>query len=106
MTSSLPMPSFDGQHWLMSIEPIQYDQTPLTEEEYQALEYFATGEMKAARALASDRARQILARLRQPIDDVFHLRHQGKEDISEVYTAMQQEMYRRRKTFWEWSPAE
>jgi integrase len=107
MMSSLPLPvpAFQ-ERWQMPVEPSQYDQGPLTEKEYQALEYFATGAPKAARSSASDQARESLVRLEQPIDDVFHLRHQGKEDISEVHMVMRQEMYRLRKTFWAWSSEE
>lgn len=89
----------------MPIVPEQYDQGPLTEQEYKALELLAPDILKPARNKETDQARHLLARLNRPITDVFSLRHQGlnPQEVSEVSRLLRREMYHRHTTFWEWS---
>jgi len=102
-----------AKSWRMPIVPEDYDQSPLTDAERQALEHlgnasrFASGVMNTA-SRESFAARSALARLDQPLTDIFRLRHQDrtKERIRSVHFVMHREMYRRGKMFWDWSSAE
>ena len=106
MTSSLSLPfSTPQKHRQMPIVPEHYDRSPLSEEERRALEPLAADILTPARNKETDQARRLLARLNQPITDVFVLRHKGlrPHEVSEVSRIIRREMHRRHSTFWEWS---
>jgi hypothetical protein len=89
----------------MPIVPEDYDRAPLTEEERWALEQYSIVTSSNGGARDAIIARQFLARLDQPITDVFHLRHHGrsKSDCGYALRIMRRAMHRNGKTFWEWS---
>src|SRR6266567_2836453 len=99
--------------WLMPIVPELYDRSPLTNEELQALEHLgnasrgASGKSNSG-SRESFAARKALARLNQPLTDIFCLRHQDRTKIriSSVHLVMHREMYRHGKMFWDWAPDE
>jgi hypothetical protein len=106
MTSSSPKPLSTPQNrWQMPLVAEQYDRGPLTEQEDRALELLAKDILKPARTRETDQARSWLARLNQPIADVFRLRHPGlkPQEVSEVAQILRREMYQRHSTFWQWS---
>lgn len=97
----------------MPIIPQDYDRSPLTEAEGQALEHLGHASQSARGAMntasrESFAARSALSRLDQPLTDVFHVRHQDrtKVRIRSVHFVMHREMYRRGKMFWDWSADE
>jgi integrase len=95
--------------WRMPIVPEDYDRSPLTTQEWQALEWWSI--LAHRQDHATDQARvtrRLLARFDQPIVDIFHLRHRGRDPHGApvVQYFLRQEMYRRKKTFWEWSEDE
>ncbi len=99
--------------WQMPIVPENYDRSPLTHEERQALEHLGHASRRASGTSNSGSresfaARKALARLNQPLTDVFRLRHQDRTKIriSSVHLVMHREMYRHGKMFWDWSPDE
>src|SRR6266487_659632 len=94
-----------SSRWQMPIAPEQYDRSPLTEEEWQAIQHCASRHPMSTRSHASDAARKILARLDLPLVDVYGLRHHGKSTarIPAVLRIMHREMYRCGKSFWDWS---
>jgi integrase len=98
--------------WQMPVVAEDYDRSPLAQEEWSALEYFASCDPKRGNARESVAARATLSRLLRPISDVYYIRHpQRKNQIRNVELAalrffMRREMYQRGKTFWEWTPAE
>src|SRR6266436_5659762 len=102
MTSSLSV----AQHaprlgWKMPIVPDDYDRSPLTSQEYEALAWWSVPENR--RDHASSQAllvKGLLARLDQPIEDIFHLRHQGHtpSGLKPIRRFFREEMYRRGKT--------
>ena len=99
--------------WRMPIIPEDYDRSPVTDAERQALDHLrnasqsARGVMNTA-SRESFAARSALTRLDQPFTDIFRLRHQDrtKERINSVRFVMHREMYRHGKMFWDWSPDE
>src|SRR5260370_7674050 len=99
--------------WRMPIVPEDYDRSPLTDAERQALEHlgnasgFARGALNTA-SRESFAARSALARLDQPLTDIFRLRHQDRNQkrLTSVYFVMHREMYRYGKMFWDWSADE
>jgi hypothetical protein len=95
-----------SSRWQMPIDPSSYDQSPLTEEEWEAIQHCASRHLMSTRSRASDAARKMLARLDLPLVDVYHLRHHGKSTarIPAVLRIMHREMYRTGKVFWDWSP--
>src|SRR5260370_16576760 len=96
--------------WRMPIVPEDYDRSPLTDAERQALEHlgnasgFARGAMNTA-SRESFAARSALARLDQPLTDIFRLRHQdrNRKRLTSVHFVMHRQMYRHGKPFWDWS---
>src|SRR5438876_6592617 len=96
--------------WRMPIVPEDYDRSPLTDAERWALEHLGHASISARGAMntasrESFAARSALARLDQPLDDIFRLRHQDRtqERMRSVHFVMHREMYRREKMFWDWS---
>jgi integrase len=107
MENSLAVPAHAvPSRWQMPVDPTQYDRGPLTEDERWALSLFAGDDPPNSMSHASDRAQHILARFNKPIADVYHLRHERVQGLCEVHRILRQEMYRRGKTFWEWTPEE
>ncbi len=108
MISDAPSPASQAEAiWTMPIVPEHYDRGPFTDEERWALTQI--GKRQLAPSSAQWKAAQKrLARLDQPIFDVFQLRHgnSNPEGVNEVYRVMRQEMYDRDKIFWDWSPVE
>lgn len=94
--------------WHMPILPESYDQSPLTEEERCAIAHCATRNLMSTRSKESDATRIILARLDQPIADIYSLRHRGRSiaRIPAIQRIMHREMHRYGKIFWSWSPEE
>ncbi len=94
--------------WRMPIVPENYDRSPLSDAERQALEHlgnasgFARGAMNTA-SRESFAARSALARLDQPLAAIFRLRHQDRthKRITSVHFVMHREMYRHGKMFWD-----
>jgi integrase len=103
----------EAWRWQMPIVPEDYDRSPLTDAERQALEHlgnasgFARGAMNTA-SRESFAARSALARLDQPLTDIFRLRHQdrNRKRLTSVHFVMHREMYRHGKPFWDWSADE
>jgi len=94
--------------WRMPIVPEDYDQDPLTEEESWALEQYSNVTSSNGGTKEAITARQLLARLDQPITDVFQLRHQdrSKSDCGYALRIMRRAMHRFGKIFWAWSADE
>ncbi len=97
--------------WHMPVCAEHYDRSPLTEEECWALTQRSGPGSRKHGSSESRAARRLLARLNQPIDDVFRLRHvrEGpgiKVNRRKVRLIVHREMHRRGKTFWEWSSDE
>lgn len=93
--------------WLTPIPPENYEQGPLSHEEYSALTYLVT-QKPLYQNTTTRRAQETLYRLERPLEDVAERRHLGspRESINQVKAIMRYEMYQRRKTFWEWSEEE
>lgn len=105
MASNLPiLGQTAGERWRMPVVPERYDQCPLSEEEHWALDQLVS--QPSSQSKASQMARQLLARFNEPIADVYHLRHQWEPGINEVHRIIRQEMWRLKKTFWEWTSEE
>ena len=97
--------------WRMPVCAENYDRSPLTEEERWALAQRSGPGSRNHGSNESRAARRLLARLNQPIDDVFRLRHVGKGpgvkvNRRKVRLIVHREMHRRGKMFWEWSSDE
>lgn len=97
--------------WNMPVRAENYDRSPLTKEERWALAQRSGAGSKNRGSNESRAARRLLARLNQPIDDVFQLRHIGHGqgvmvNRRKVRLILHREMHRRGKMFWEWSPDE
>ncbi len=112
MSRNLKAVAFQAQMiWRMPVGAENYDRSPLTEEECWALaQRSGTGSRKYGSSELRA-ARRLLARLNQPIDEVFRLRHVGegpgiKVNRRKVRLIVHREMHRRGKTFWEWSSDE
>jgi len=105
MTSRFQPGISQSETWLMPLDPSIYDRRPWTEEERWAIFVSSTRHGTAKEAIS---ARKILARFNQPLADIYHLRHQGRnpEGLAETQLLMHREMHRRGKGFWEWSPLE
>jgi len=100
--------------WKMPVLPEQYDRSPLSSEEWQALEYCESHIRAKSRSPNQSEyvlAKQRLDRLNRPVADVYYLRHpehwhpsrwKGKNCI-DAQLFMRREMYRRGKMFWDWS---
>jgi hypothetical protein len=97
-----------GRIWRMPIAPADYDRSPLTDEERRALEIYATVQRFNNGRKEIIAARKALARLDQPVADVYRLRHRGSDSspFNEVQCFLRREMHRRQKMFWDWSSAE
>src|SRR6266566_3162587 len=90
--------------WQMPVCAENYDPGPLTEEERWALVQRSGPGSRTFGSSESRAARRLLARLTQPIDDVFRLRHVGegpgiKVNRRKVRLIVHREMHRRGKTF-------
>jgi integrase len=102
------IPHFE-KTWQMPIRPESYDQSPLTERERWALEQSVIHAGSTARSRFRGsyfkQAQRLLARLNQPIADVFYLRRSSHtiKHLMTVQFAMHQAMYQCGKIFWEWS---
>src|SRR5712691_6263462 len=71
-----PADPYPSSGWRMYIVPESYDRSPLTEKEWWALELRAQAHgSRFAQQKETVAARQIMARLNQPLTDVFLLRH-------------------------------
>ena len=99
--------------WTMPILPEQYDQSPLTQEEWQALEYcdsHLTANPGERNWVEYRVAKQKLDRFNRPVADVFYLRYHKhrrsgqweRRRCSDTQLFMRWQMYQRRKMFWDW----
>src|SRR6266566_2426429 len=99
--------------WQMPITPDDYDRSPLSSEEHQAIEHMKNvsscvhGVFNPS-SRESRAAKSVLTRLSQPFTDIFHLRYQGRMEArcTGVHLMMYREMARHGKMFWNWSPNE
>ena len=106
MSSQLqPIPLGPPARWQMPIVPQQYDQSPLSPEEWWALEQYTTtrADTKAGRALQKQ-----LTRFNQPLTDLYVLRFQSThgQRCTDVHRFMQRQVLRLRKIYWEWDASE
>ncbi len=97
--------------WTLPILPEQYDRSPLTQEEWQALEYcgsYNTVNPGKQKGIEYCVAKHKLDRFNRAVADVYYLRHSKSEPVNkrrcvDAQLFMRQLMYHRRKMFWEWS---
>jgi hypothetical protein len=92
--------------WNMPVRAENYDRNPLTEEERWALAQRSGAGSRNRGSNESRTARRLLARVNQPIDEVFQLRHVGQGQgilvaRRKVRLILHREMHRRGKLFWE-----
>jgi len=97
--------------WHMPVCAENYDRSSLTEEERWALAHRSGPGSRMHGSTESRAARRLLARLTQPIEDAFRLRHIGESpgvqvNRRKVRLIVHREMHRRGTMFWEWSPHE
>jgi hypothetical protein len=79
MSRNLKAVAFQAQMiWRMPVDAEDYDPSPLTEEEYWALAQRSGPGSRKHGSSESRAAGRLLARVNQPIDDVFRLRHVGE----------------------------
>jgi integrase len=93
--------------WQMPIIPENYDRTPLTNEELQALEFCITCDPSKTGSREYIAAKRRLTRLDQPITDVYSLRHGDRHPTvrNSAQLLIRREMHRLGKVFWDWPPA-
>lgn len=89
----------------MPIVPEMYDQSPLSPEEWQALELYTTtrADSKTGQALQKQ-----LVRFNQPLTDLYELRYQSVQGQlrTDLHRFMQRQVLRLGKMYWEWSAQE
>src|SRR5258708_4775062 len=99
-TQSGPPPN-----WQMPIVPERYDQSPLSPEEWRALEQYTTtrADTKTGQALQKQ-----LARFNQPLTDLYVLRYQcvQRQKCTDLHRFMQRQVLRLGNMYWEWSAQE
>ncbi len=103
MSSHLqPVPSQPPPRWQMPIVPGQYDRRELSDEEWWALEQYATTRADSKKGQALQKQ---LARFNQPLTDLYMLRYQNTQGQrrTDVHRFMQRQVLRRRKIYLEWS---
>jgi len=102
--STFPAPS-PAKDWTMPVIPESYERSPLTEDERWALAQSAVPNFtwQSAKAMT---AKKVLARLDQPIVDVFYLRRHAKlpDDHVLALLFMRRQMHRLGRMFWDWGP--
>ena len=97
--------------WTMPILPEQYDRSPLTQEEWQALECcrnYTTANPGDRNWLEYCVAKQKLDRFNRAVTDVYYLRRPepsqwDKRSCAEIQLFIRWQMFLRRKMFWDWS---
>src|SRR5438034_308319 len=91
--------------WRMPVRPERYDRSPLSAAERTALEVLISGDAPV-NSLARRRAAATLARLTQPLHDVYRLRRADASTRPRAKRVMLGQMHRRGKAFWQWSAME
>jgi integrase len=103
MISSSLLPQHSAMEWVMPVVPENYERGPLTEGEWWALAQSAAPNFNwlSAKGVAT---KQLLARLDQPIVDVYALRRHAKEPHDHLLALllMRRQMHRLGRMFWEW----
>ncbi len=94
------------QRWQMPLLPENYDRSPLSQLEYEALNRYPKHLPDHGKEAL--RVRALLARFERPIADLYYLRHQGKSTqlLTSVHIFLRREMARRGTSFWQWQDAE
>jgi len=106
-SSSRSVFSPSSMKWQMSIVPESYDHSPLTTEEWQALEYVVSSGSQKTNRTECKSARRAIARVDLPITDLVRLRKHGvNRDVTSALFVMRREIYHRRKLIWDWSSPE
>lgn len=118
MTNNAPaLPPGTTTIWKMPILPEQYDRSPLTQEEWQALEYcdsHFTANPGDRNWVEYRAAKQKLDRFNRPVADVYYLRNSEHRRSDrwdhrlcvEAQLFIRRQMNHRRKMFWDWSSDE
>jgi hypothetical protein len=91
--------------WRMPVRLEGYDRTPLSDAERRALEVLISGKAPV-NSRARTMAKTLLARLTQPLQDVYRLRRADASLRPRAMRVMLGQMHRRGKAFWQWSAAE
>ncbi len=91
--------------WQMPILPDHYDRSPLSPEEWLALEQYTTIRADSRRGQALQKQ---LTRFNQPLTDLYLLRYQSIQGQlrTDVHRFMQRQVLRLRKMYWEWDAPE
>jgi integrase len=95
--------------WKMPIVPDDYDRSPLTPGEYEAIAWWSVPVHRRDRHSNQTLiVKDLLARLDQPLVDIYRLRHRehSTEGARALRNFFRQEMYRRGKIYWDWSEEE
>lgn len=87
--------------WVMPLVPESYDQSPLSDEEREALQVLFSGSWLGSLPKELKEARDFLSRLIEPLEDVWLL-NRGTNTFSGFCRVMLQEMYERQMAFWQW----
>ena len=91
--------------WRMPVCPERYDRSPLSAAERAALEVLISGDAPV-NSLARRRAEATLARLTQPLHNVYRLRRAEASTRPRATCVMFAQMHRRGTAFWQWSAQE
>ena len=89
----------------LPVRPEHYDRSPLSAAEQTALEVLINGEAPVNSA-PRRRAEATLARLTQPLHDVYRLRRTDASTRPRATRVMLAQMHHRGKAFWQWSANE
>src|SRR5947209_12372160 len=103
--SALPQAIQVRPAWRMPVRPERYDRSPLSDAERTALEVLISGDVPV-NSLARRTAQASLARLSQPLHDVYRLRRADASTRPRATRVMLRQMHRRGTAFWQWSASE
>ena len=106
MNNALPA-QHSASDWIMPLVPENYERSSLTEDERLALAQSAAPNFRWQSATAMT-TKKVLARIDQPIVDVFYLRRHGKlpDDHILILLFMRRQMHRLGRMFWDWGPGD
>jgi len=103
--SALPQAIPVRPAWRMPVRPECYDRSPLSAAERAALQVLISGDAPV-NSLARRRAEATLARLAQPLHDVYRLRRAEASTRPRATRVMFAQLHRRGTAFWQWSAQE
>ncbi len=103
--SALPQAIPVRPAWRMPVRPECYDRSPLSAAERAALQVLISGDAPVT-SLARRRAEATLARLAQPLHDVYRLRRAEASTRPRATRVMFAQLHRRGTAFWQWSAQE